>query len=125
MFTVLAIVMIILSVLLILVVLLQPGKGDMITGMGGLGGTFSSMLGSRRTLDLLSKITVGLAASIFVLALMTNKFFVGSADEMTRPVTEGVAVPQTVPSTPVQPALPLPEQPKEAQPEQPQKEENK
>jgi preprotein translocase subunit SecG len=117
MFTVLAIVMIILSVLLILVVLLQPGKGDMITGMGGLGGTFSSMLGSRRTLDLLSKITVGLAASIFVLALMTNKFFVGSADEMRRPVTEGVAVPQTVPSTPIQPALPLPEQP--------QKEENK
>ncbi|PKL84969.1 MAG: preprotein translocase subunit SecG [Ignavibacteriae bacterium HGW-Ignavibacteriae-1] len=125
MFTVLAIVMIILSVLLILVVLLQPGKGDMITGMGGLGGTFSSMLGSRRTLDLLSKITVGLAASIFVLALVTNKFFVGSGDETTRPVTEGVAVPQSVPSTPVQPALPLPEQPKEAQPQQPQNEENK
>jgi protein translocase SecG subunit len=99
-------------------VLLQPGKGDMITGMGGLGGTFSSMLGSRRTLDLLSKITVGLATSIFLLALITNKFFVGSADEMTRPVTEGVSIPQTVPSTPVQPPLPLPEQPQQQQNEE-------
>lgn len=113
MFSVLAIIMIILAVLLILVVLLQPGKGDMIAGMGGLGGTFSSMLGSRRTLDLLSKITVGLAAAILILALVTNKFFVSNEQSVVRPITEGVSVPQSVPTSPVQPMIPLPEQNKE------------
>ncbi len=110
MFSVLAIIMIILSVLLIFVVLLQPGKGDMIAGMGGLGGTFSSMLGSRRTLDLLSKITVGLAASVLLLALITNKFFVSNEQSVIRPITEGASIPQTVPTAPVQPMIPLPEQ---------------
>jgi len=102
MFTLAVIFMMIVSVLLILVILIQPGKGDMISGMGGLTNTFSSMLGSRKAMDMLTKVTVGFAAAIFVLALVTNKFFLPTGTEFVKPVTEGVAVPQTVPNKPVQ-----------------------
>ncbi|MDX9789835.1 MAG: preprotein translocase subunit SecG [Candidatus Kapaibacterium sp.] len=109
MFTVFAILMLILSFLLIGVVLLQPGKGDMISGMSGLGGTFSNMLGSRRATDLLSKITIGLAAGILILSVVTNKFFVGGGADGPKPVTEGVVVPKTVPSSPTQTQIPVPQ----------------
>jgi preprotein translocase subunit SecG len=98
MFTFMAILLMILSVLLVLIVLIQPGKGDMISGMGSLGGTFSNMLGSRRAMDLLSKITWGFAIAILVLSLTTNYFFVGQETQVIRPAIEGAAVPQTVPT---------------------------
>ncbi len=82
MFVLISIFMIILSLLLIGVILLQPGKGDMISGMSGLGGTFSNMLGSRRATDLLSKITIGLATVIILLTVVTNKFFVGAEQKV-------------------------------------------
>jgi len=58
MFTLLIVIMIILSVLLILVVLVQPGKGEMLAGMGEVGGAFTSMFGSRKASDLLTKLTI-------------------------------------------------------------------
>lgn len=112
MFTFFVILMMIVSVLLVLVVLIQPGKGDMISGMGGLTNTFSSMLGSRKAMDMLTKITIGFAAAIMILALVTNKFFLPSGTEFVKPVTEGAAVPQTVPTQPVQ-QLPVQQQPVE------------
>jgi len=102
MFTFFVILMMIVSVLLILVVLIQPGKGDMISGMGGLTNTFSSMLGSRKAMDMLTKITIAFAAAIMILALLTNKFFLPSSIDFVKPVTEGAAVPQTFPTQPVQ-----------------------
>ena len=59
MLTFLTILMIIISVLLILVVLIQPGKGDMVAGMGTIGGSITSMFGSRQAMNLLTKITIG------------------------------------------------------------------
>ena len=109
MFAFLAILMIIISVLLIVVILLQPGKGDMISGMSGLTGTFSSMLGSRRAVDMLSKITIGLATAILLLSVVTNKFFLNNSVVAAKPVTEGVAIPQTVPTNAVQPKMPVPQ----------------
>jgi preprotein translocase subunit SecG len=97
MFAFLAILMIIISVLLVIVILLQPGKGDMISGMSGLTGTFSSMLGSRRAVDLLSKITIGLATAILLLSVVTNKFFLNNSVITAKPVTEGVAIPRSTP----------------------------
>lgn len=97
MLTVASILLIIISVVLILVVLVQPGKGDMISGMSGLGGAFSSMMGSRRAMDLLTKITIGLAAAIMIFSLLTNMFFVGGEENMPRPAIEKFEVPQSVP----------------------------
>jgi len=108
MFTLSVIVMIIISVLLVLVVLVQPGKGDMISGMSGLGGTFSNMMGSRRAMDLLTKITIGLASAIMLLSLLVNKFVVGAEDNTVRPVIEQFQVPQSVPQN--VPLTPQPQQ---------------
>lgn len=106
-----SVIMIILSVLLILVVLLQPGKGDMLSGgLGGLGGTFTSMFGTRRAMDLMMKLTIGFATAIFVLALLTNMFFVGGEESIEKPVTEGVEVPVQQQQIPVTPSAPPPQQ---------------
>ncbi|MGE5480524.1 MAG: preprotein translocase subunit SecG [Chloroflexota bacterium] len=108
-----SIILIIIAILLIGVVLLQPGKGDMMTGMGGLTNTFSSMFGTRRATDILSKTTIGLALAILLISLLTNLFFVGGGETAPKPVTEGVELP-SAPANPGQ-ALPPAQQP--AQPE--------
>ncbi len=112
MLTFLTILMILIAILLILVVLIQPGKGDMVTGMGTIGGSISSMFGSRKATDLLTKITVGLAISLILLVVITNKFFVGqTTNAVVRPATEGISIPnQPAPMpAPIQSA-PAPEQ---------------
>lgn len=108
MLALLMIIVIFASVLLIFVVLLQPGKGDMISGMTGLGGQFNSVLGSRRAAGFLTKLTVGLAFGIMALSLITNLFFVGSSNvEVGKAATEGIKIeqPLTPPSN-----IPLPQQ---------------
>ncbi len=103
MFTLMAIILIIVSVLLVAVILVQPGKGDMISGLGGLSGSFSTMFGSRRTMDILQKATITFAAMILFLTLITNLFFVGANESVVKPVTEGQEMPiQTAPPVPGQ-----------------------
>jgi len=96
---------IIMSILLIGVVLLQPGKGDMLTGMSGIGGQFNSMFGSRRATDLLMKLTIGFATTIAVLSLVANIFFVNRQVTTIKPAVEGRSIPST--SAPAPAALPV------------------
>jgi preprotein translocase subunit SecG len=109
MYTFLLVLIILVAILLIAVVLIQPGKGgDMVQGLGSIGGSMSSMFGSRKAADLLTKTTIGLAISLMFLVIVTNKFFVGNTVETVRPITEGVAVPtQTVPAP--APITPVPD----------------
>jgi len=59
--------------LLIVVVLLQPGQGQGISGMGGAGAIGGGGgLGARRTADLLSKATSVLAAVFLTLCVLAN-----------------------------------------------------
>lgn len=59
--------------LLIVVVLLQPGQGQGISGMGGAGAIGGGGgLGARRTADLLSKATSVLATIFLVLCVLAN-----------------------------------------------------
>ncbi len=111
MYTFLMVLLIIIAILIILVVLIQPGKGDMMTGMGTIGGSITSMFGTRKAMDLLTKTTIGLAIAMMLLVIVTNKFFVGqTAMEIVKPVTEGIAIPEQKPMpAPVQPA-PAPSQ---------------
>jgi preprotein translocase subunit SecG len=107
MLTFVTILLIIIAVLLVVIVLIQPGKGDMIAGMGTIGGSISNMFGSRRAMDLLTKITIGLAVAMFVLVIATNKFLVGQKSvEIVKPITEGATVPI---AAPIQ-NIPMPEQ---------------
>lgn len=102
MYTLLLIIAILISILLTFVVLLQPGKGDMISGMAGLGGQFNSVLGSRRAADFLTKLTIGLAFALMAVSLITNLFFVGGAvsTDTGKAATEGIKIerPLTPPS---------------------------
>lgn len=94
MFIAVSILMIILAVVLILAVLLQPGKGDMLTSTSGLTNQFSNVLGAKKTLDLLSKITIGLAITIFLLSIVTNKFLLNNGQtNIQRAATEGMQMP--------------------------------
>jgi preprotein translocase subunit SecG len=94
MFTVIGIVLLIVAILLIGVVLLQPGKGDVSATFGGLSSQFGSMFGMKKTTDLLTKLTIILAASILVLTLLVNRFFISPGEiQHAKPVTEGAALP--------------------------------
>lgn len=115
MFTVMAILIMIVAGLLILVVLLQPGKGDMLAGLGGgLQSNLTSMFGSRRTMDLLMKITIGFAITLLVLTVATNKFFVGSSENAPKPLIEGTELP---PAAPPVGTMPIPNTPQPNNPE--------
>lgn len=104
MFTFIVIVTSLLAILLIAVVLIQPGKGDMASGFGGVGMGLGSMFGNRRATDLLTKITIGLAASILLLSVVANKFMSNEAVEEITPVTQGATATPTAtpPSVPIQ-----------------------
>lgn len=111
------VLMMLIAVLLILVVLIQPGKGDMLSGMGGVGGTFSNMMGSRKATDFLTKLTIGLAAALLVFSLVINKFALNRGESMVKPAVEGAVIPtDNVPATvplevPATPAAPAEQQP--------------
>ncbi|MCS6966385.1 MAG: preprotein translocase subunit SecG [Candidatus Kapabacteria bacterium] len=117
MFTVIVLLMLLLSIVLILAVLIQPGRGELTPSFGGLGGQFGSLFGMRRTADFLTKLTIGLGAALMLLSIIANKFFLGTAGETREPVTVGAPapVPQTLP-TPPTPAVPQNQPPPQGTP---------
>ncbi|MBI3259446.1 MAG: preprotein translocase subunit SecG [Ignavibacteriae bacterium] len=121
MYTVLVSLISLLGIILIGAVLIQPGKADMASGMSGIGGQLGSMFGSRRTADTLTKITIGIAGTILLLSLVTNKFFLGvEAAQERNAVTIGAEKPpapiQKAPATQPQQSQPQ-VQPQQAQPQ--------
>ncbi len=110
MFTVVVLLMVLISLLLIAAVLIQPGRGELTPSFGGLGGQFGTLFGMRRTADFLIKLTIGLGAALLVLSIIANKFFLGSVGEEREPVTVGAPapVPQSAPAPPATPTPPPP-----------------
>lgn len=94
--------LIIISIVLIVAVLIQPGKGDLSASFGGLGSQFGSMFGMQRTVDFVQKLTRWLAVAILVLVLMANKFFLGPKTTEVKPVTQGAKPPGTMAPPPVE-----------------------
>jgi protein translocase SecG subunit len=122
MFIIATLVMVLLGVLLIAAVLVQPGKGDMATGMSNFGSQLGTMFGSRRATDMLMKITIGLGAAIMLLSLVTNKFLLTTTTaEQVQPATVGAEkpmVPAQKPAPPVQQqGQPAPAQQNQATPQ--------
>ena len=88
---------IIACVVLILFVLLQPGKSDAAAVFGG--GANSSAFGPRGTATVLAKVTIGAAIVFFLIAFVfsiPNLFTRGS-------IGEGVGPAQTAPAAPATP----------------------
>ena len=84
--------------ILILVVLLQPGKGDASTALGG--GVTGAAFGPRGTTTLLAKITITAAVLFMAIAFVLS--VPGFITD--RSVTSGVAVPDAPAATDVPPA---------------------
>jgi preprotein translocase subunit SecG len=113
MFWVIVGLVIILSVMLIIMVLLQPSKsgGGMGAAFGSLGTQLGSTFGSRRTLDFLAKGTTWAAGILALLCIIANLAFVPKAGKGGLvPVTQGAkqtAPPaQTLPLNTAQPSAP-------------------
>ena len=86
---------------LIMFVLLQPGKSDASAVFGG--GVNSAAFGPRGTQTVLAKITITAAISFFLIAFLFS--IPGLFDK--RSLGEGVGPPESVPATPVAPVAPV------------------
>lgn len=106
MYTVFMILAILVSILLIAVVLIQPGKGDVATGLGALGGQFGTMIGMRRAADFIVKTTIVLAAVLIVLSYAINKFFLPTRSGEQQPRVQGAEAPAESAPTPAAPQTP-------------------
>ena len=105
----------------VLVILIQPGKAEMISGMGGLGGQAMNLFGVRQSRNVLQNLTIGLTVAIMVMSILVNKVFLddGSTGERA-PVTQGAELPtQPMPTGQPSPA-PAPAPTSQPPSEQPQ-----
>ena len=119
--TLLILLCVIAAILLVLVVLIQPGKAEMISGMGGLGGQAMNMFGVRQSRNFLQNLTIGLTAGIMVVSIVVNKFFMDDTNGGQRaPVTQGAPLPTENLPINGQPIQPEPAQPQPEPAEQPQ-----
>lgn len=127
MFVLMCVLLVVAAVLLILAVLIQPGKGAGLASSGfvGVAGQFSNMFGVRRTSDFLQKFTIGLAIGILAVAVITNKFFLdtsasrsatGTSTEQRVPITVGAEKP----AAPAQPQQAAPQGQQQGQQAAPQ-----
>jgi preprotein translocase subunit SecG len=89
-------VLVLVCVTMIAVILMQSSKGGGLAGVFG-GGQAGAVFGVRRTADLLTRITVILAATFMVLSIVINLFFLpGTGTAGTESILQRQA-PQTVP----------------------------
>lgn len=109
MFTILTVCIVIAAILLIIVVLLQNGKGQ---GMASNFTSANQTLGVRQTANFLEKLSWGLVAFILVVSIVTSfttKTTVSGVD-LTDKIENTAAQPE-FPSAPVQQANPAQEVP--------------
>ena len=75
MFTILVVLIIILSIFLTLVVLSQAAKGNGLAGGLGAPGSVGTMFGVRRASDFLMKATIIIAGTFMLLTIVVNRFY--------------------------------------------------
>ena len=89
----------IVAILLTVVVLLQSGQGEGLSGGIAATGMPGQMMGARRTADLLSKTTTGLGVAFFALCFLAN-FFIDRGEVRRSAIQEaGVSIPAQLPSS--------------------------
>lgn len=94
MLSVIFILSILAALLLIGLVLIQPGKGDMMSGMGGLNLQFNAAFGSSKATNILTRATWTMAIAILVFTLVANVFLTkNTGQEQQLAPTEKVDAP--------------------------------
>jgi preprotein translocase subunit SecG len=109
MYNFLVFVELVISVVLTAVILLQSSKGTGLSGSLG-GSAMGTVFGVRRTSDFLTKGTTILAASLMVLCLIINMFFLGNSAGVAESILQSrkttsmpaPSSPQTRPATSTQ-----------------------
>ena len=86
-YSILVFLLFLISVLLIVIILLQSGQGDMGAAMGG--NTMNQAFGSQGADKLLVRITTGLAVIFMVLAIFIQREQVAEADLRETPSMQG------------------------------------
>lgn len=116
MYSILMIITSIVCILLMVIVLLQSGKGEGLAGtFGGAGGNMGQMFGTRRTTDFLSKGTWWLAGIMAFLALLINLFFLPGASTSSQ--RESIIQQSGRQNIPVSPTLPTTQAPQQQVPQ--------
>jgi preprotein translocase subunit SecG len=95
---------IICSVVLILIILIQKGKGGGLSGVLG-GGMASGILGSK-TGDFLTWVTITLVGVFLILAVIMAKFYKPAVSDFGAGPVQQSPVPQEPPESPDQPLPP-------------------
>jgi len=83
MFTFVIILHVIVSIFLIFVILLQPGKGDAMAALAGGGGSSQTVFGGRGSVTFLSKVTT-VCAIIFMITSLTLAWRSSHSDSVLR-----------------------------------------
>lgn len=117
MYTFLVILFVLLSFTMIIVILLQAGKGQGLAGAIGGGAAGGSVFGGRGAADFLSKATTWIAAGYMVLAIIIGYIYKSEAEQtqqslIEQRMDEQPAMPQS--DLPVAP-IPQQQQPPENQ----------
>jgi len=105
MFAFIVTVHVVVSVFLIFVILLQPGKGDAMAAFAGGGGSSNTVFGGRGSVTFLSKVTT-VCAIIFMLTSLTLAWRSSHSDSVLRARRNIAAQDAAKKTTDAQPALP-------------------
>ncbi len=103
--TVVAVVWFVCAVVLILVILIQKGKGGGLSGAFG-GGMASGLLGSK-TGDFLTWATIVLVGIFILLSVTLAKYYRPTVSDLDTSQTQQAAVPAVRPVEPEQPMAPM------------------
>ena len=104
MFTFVVILHVVVSIFLIFVILLQPGKGDAMTAFTGGGGSSNTVFGGRGSVTFLSKVTT-VCAIIFMITSLTLAWRSSHSDSVLR-ARRNLATQDAAKKTDTKPALP-------------------
>ena len=105
MFAFIVTVHVVVSVFLIFVILLQPGKGDAMAAFAGGGGSSNTVFGGRGSVTFLSKVTT-VCAIIFMLTSLTLAWRSSHSDSVLRARRNIAAQDAAKKTTDTQPTLP-------------------
>ena len=105
MFAFIVTVHVVVSVFLIFVILLQPGKGDAMAALAGGGGASNTVFGGRGSVTFLSKVTT-VCAIIFMLTSLTLAWRSSHSDSVLRARRNIAAQDAAKKTTDAQPTLP-------------------
>jgi preprotein translocase subunit SecG len=89
MFTLIALLIIILCIAMTLVVLAQSSKGDGLSGALGGPGSVGAVFGVRRASDFLQRTTIWMGGAFVVLCIIANLFFLPTESKIPNAVSGG------------------------------------